>query len=264
MVPLGRFNLGQLIRMGRSGPDDDMERVMTVSDWARAEAYYWRRMLPFCGRRSVLPDPGFRLPPWTLRADTDAAGGSLVHWGYGTGAVMGEHLWCYLPWGELINSDATYWDGKRLSNKMSAWELVGPLMVLTAGVELVSNRSLIIPVDNAGSMAIYQKGWCTSCMLCTTLALAISVVASSINCRLEIIKVRRCSTLGAEAADAFSKADFIKFRRLKPLSNLNPAIVPRTLVDWVLNPVEDRELGDRLLRELGIEKNVMGHHSAFR
>ena len=41
MVPLGRFNLGQLIRMGRSGPDDDMERVMTVSDWARAEVNYW-------------------------------------------------------------------------------------------------------------------------------------------------------------------------------------------------------------------------------
>ena len=124
---------------------------------------------------------------------------------------------------------------------MSAWELVGPLMVLTAGRDLVRNRSLIIQVDNAGSVAIYQKGWCTSCMLCTTLALAISEVAAAINCRLEIKKVMRCSTLGAEAADAISKADFLKLRRLKPLSNMHPAEVPQVLVDWVKRCWENRQ-----------------------
>ena len=114
-----------------------------------------------------------------------------------------------MPWGEVINSDQLYVDGKRMSCKMSAWELLGPLLVLTAGVELVRNRSLIVMVDNSGSVAIYKKGWCTSCMLCTTLALAISEVSAAINCRLEIVKVMRCSTVGAEAADAISKADFI-------------------------------------------------------
>ena len=73
----------------------------------------------------------------------------------------------------------------------------------------------------------------------------------------------RCSTLGAEAADAISKADFLKLRRLKPLSNMHPAEVPQVLVDWVQRPVEDRELGGRLLAEMGVRKNELGHHSAF-
>ena len=263
MVPLGKYHLGQLIRMSISKVEDRMDREVEVTEWARAEVYYWSTMLPFCGRRTLLPDPDYQLPPWALTADTDAAGGTRKSRGYGAGAVLGQHWWCYLPWGEAINSGAVHSDGVRLDCKMSAWELVGPLMVLTAGRDLVRNRSLIIQVDNAGSVAIYQKGWCTSCMLCTTLALAISEVAAAINCRLEIKKVMRCSTLGAEAADAISKADFLKLRRLKPLSNMHPAKVPQILVDWVQRPVEDRELGGRLLAEMGVHKNELGHHSAF-
>ena len=101
-------------------------------------------------------------------------------------------------------------------------------------------------------------------MLCTTLALAISEVAAAINCRLEIVKVMRCSTVGAEAADAISKADFIKLRRLKPKSSLHPAPVPQVLKDWILDPVEDRSLGAQLLEELGVQRNDLGHHSSYK
>ena len=100
-------------------------------------------------------------------------------------------------------------------------------------------------------------------MLCTTLALAIAEVAAALNCRIEIKKVLRCSSVGAEAADAISKGDFLKFRRLKPRSNMNPARVPRVLEDWVQDPREDR-LGERLLKVLHMEKNMMGHYSAFK
>ena len=264
MVPQGKYHLGQLIRMSISRSEDCMEKVVEVTDWAREEASYWSTMLPFCGKRTRLPDPDFQLPPWSLTADTDAAGGTRKWWGYGSGAVLGEHWWCYLPWGDAINFGYPGQDGKRLDCRMSAWELVGPLLVLTAGLELVKNRSLIVQVDNAGSVAIYQKGWCTSCMLCTTLALAISEVAAAINCRLEIKKVMRCSTVGAEAADAISKADFIKFRGLKPGSDMDPSPVPRVLEEWVQNPREDRMLGQRLIKELGLERNILGHHSWFK
>ena len=198
LVPQGKYYLGQLIRSAIAGQDKDLDRMVTVSDWGRAEAWYWRNMLPFCGRRTLLPDPEYCLPPWTLHGNTDAAGGQRAHQGlvqqqsrgYGVGAVLGPHWWAYLPWGILINSDAVYRDGKRLDSKMSAWELLGPLLLLTAGVEMVRGKSLIIPVDNAGSVAIYRKGWCTSCMLCTTLALAISQVAAAIHCKLEIVQGR--------------------------------------------------------------------------
>jgi hypothetical protein len=263
MVPNGKYYLGQLIRISRSGPEDNMEREVRMTDWARGEAGFWRIMLSFCGGRTPLPDPDYCLPPWTMRGYTDAAGGTVSHQGYGVGGVLGEHWWFYLPWGRSINCGELSRDGGRLDCKMSAWELLGPLALITAGVELVRGRSLVIPVDNQGSVTIYQKGWCTSCMLCTTLALALSEVAASIDCKLEIVKIRRCSNKEAEAADAISKADWGRFRRLMPKSNPGAAMVPVTLSKWVEAPVEDSTLGERILKELGIERSVLGHHRSY-
>jgi hypothetical protein len=263
MVPNGKYYLGQLIRISRSGPMDSMDRQVIVSDWARSEAWFWRNMMPFCGKRTHLPDPDYCLPPRTLHGHTDAAGGTTLHVGYGVGAVLGEHWWTYLPWGTNINKGKLYKDGGRLDCKMSAWELLGPLLLLTAGVELVRDRSLVIPVDNQGSVAIFQKGWCCSCQLCTTLALAISEVSASINCKLEIVKIRRCSNVASQAADSISKANWSRFRQLMPGATPGPAEVPRTLLHWVQDPVEDPTLGERILRELGVRKNILGHHSHY-
>ena len=146
---------------------------------------------------------------------------------------------------------------------MTSWFL-GPLLVLSAGVEIVKNRSLIIPVDNYGSVVIYKKGWCSSCQLCSTLALAISEVATSINCQLEIVKIRRCANDAAEACDAISKADWNRFRRVMPHANPLPACVPKVLEAWIQSPMEDRELGQKILREMKVDRNILGIHGMFK
>ena len=264
MVPNGKFYLGQLIQVSKSIPGEDLEKVVKMTDWARAEAWYWRNVMAYCGHRTRLPDPSYCLPPWTLRAHTDAAGGSTVHLGYGAGAVLGEQWWCYLPWGDKINGSHLHSDGKRLGCKMSVLELLGPLMVLSAGVELVRGRSLVIPVDNQGSVSIYKKGWCSGCSLATTLALAISEVAASIDCKLEIVKIRRCSNGPSSAADAVSKAEWSRFRKLMPGATPGPAVVPRALARWVHSPVADRNLGQKILTELGLVRTILGHRDNFK
>ena len=263
MVPNGKFYLGQLIKVSFSESGDDMEKVVRMTEWARAEAWYWRNVMAFCGRRTRIPDPLYCLPPWTLRAHTDAAGGSRLHMGYGAGAVLGKEWWCYLPWGDSINQGRLHSDGKRLDRKMSAWELLGPLMVLTAGVELVKGKALVIPVDNQGSVSIFRKGWCTGCSLATTLALAISEVAASIDCRLEVVKIRRCSNAEASAADAISKADWSRFRLLMPGASPSPAKIPAALVSWVRHPVADRNLGEKILGEMGLIRTILGHRESY-
>ena len=88
LVPQGKYHLGQLIRMSKAGPDEDLGREIQLSDWARAEAWYWRCLLPFCARRVVLPNPDLCHPPWALHAYTNAAGGSIDNLGRGVGAVI--------------------------------------------------------------------------------------------------------------------------------------------------------------------------------
>ena len=67
----------------------------------------------------------------------------------------------------------------------------------------------------------------------------------------------------AEAANAISKADWHRFRRLMPRVSLGPVRVPRALVQWVHNPMEDHHLGERILRELGVRRSILGHHGDY-
>ena len=68
-------------------------------------------------------------------------------------------------------------------------------------------RPVRIWVDNAGSVRIWNKGYSSYCRLCTTLVKAISVVAAGLGCRVEIVKITRCSSGGAVMADKLSKGD---------------------------------------------------------
>ena len=92
---------------------------------------------------------------------------------------------------------------------------------------------------------------------------AISEVAASINCRLEIIKIQRCSNKLTEAADAISKADFRRFRRMIPGADTAPARVLTRLLSWVMGPKEDRNLAAKLLKEINVERNILGHQGMF-
>ena len=85
---LGEVSPGSADQDELSKVEDRMDREVEVTEWARAEVYYWSTMLPFCGRRTLLPDPDYQLPPWALTADTDAAGGTRKSRGYGAGAVL--------------------------------------------------------------------------------------------------------------------------------------------------------------------------------
>jgi len=40
MVPNGKFYLGQLIKVSKSNQGDDLERMVRMTDWTRAEAWY--------------------------------------------------------------------------------------------------------------------------------------------------------------------------------------------------------------------------------
>ena len=42
---------------------------------------------------------------------------------------------------------------------MSAWELLGPLLVVCTAPEKVRNKQVVAMVDNEGSVRMYNKGW---------------------------------------------------------------------------------------------------------
>jgi hypothetical protein len=209
LIPAGQFNLNYLIRA--NSESDEKAHLAMISPQLKRQLYFWWIILRTTAGWSGKPC-GMGMPAWTRECYTDAAGGTLEAVGRGVGAVSGQ-WWAYVPWSRKINCGVKAEDGKKLSRKLSALELVGPLLCVTAGAAWCHGRPVRVWVDNIGSVTIWKKGYSTRCALCTTLVKATATVPTAIGCRLEVVKIRRCSTPGAVMADCLSKADFNGFRR---------------------------------------------------
>ena len=138
---------------------------------------------------------------------------------------------------------------------MSALELLGPLLTLAAGFQWCKQMPVVVWVDNAASVHIWDKGYSTACPLSTTVVKAMNTVATAIGCTLEVKKITRCSTHGAEMADSLSKGHFLKFHDEAKRAEgfdlpLDKAWVPEQLMRWIMDPKEDEWLGDRIVEEI--------------
>ncbi len=168
--------------------------------------------------------------------------------------VVSNSWWAYVPWSKKINCGSKAEDGKKIGRKLSALELVGPLVCIAAGHEWSRNSHVRAWVDNFGSVRIWEKGYSSHCELCNTLVKAIGTVAAGIGCRFTIRKIRRRSNMGAIMADALSKANFAEFKQVAAANNLEmelePAWIPPAILHWIAKPVVDLSLGSRILEDI--------------
>ena len=126
------------------------------------------------------------------------------------------NIWTYVPWGKRINEGWTAYDGKNLSHKLSAWELLGPLLTLVAGGIKLTGKQEEVFVDNAGSVVMWRKGWSTVCDLYNTLLVAIHQLSTALACEMFVSYIGRCSNRESIAADALSKCDMSRFLENMP------------------------------------------------
>ena len=181
--------------------------------------------------------------------------------GRGTGGVIDKD-WFYIPWSKSINSGSCRVAGKKVSRKLTALELVGPLVALTNCAIGLRGHPVTIWVDNAGSVAVWNKGYSHHCLLSNTLVKAISTVAAGLGCQLCIKKITRCSNTGAVLADFLSKAMFSDFRSYASVSgwplHVAPSRTPPVLLRWIDRPHVDDLLGLRILSYLSSSVPVLG------
>ena len=150
--------------------------MMPLTQEVICQLWWWKILLPACAWRLPLPDPDRTVPAWAKDAYTDAAGGSIITKGVGSGVIV-DNWWTYLPWSDIINQGGVENRGKRLRSKLSALELVGPLLVVCCNTEELRGKPIQVHVDNSGSVEIWRKGYSSSCDLSTTLVKTIHQVA---------------------------------------------------------------------------------------
>ena len=262
LVPGGRFHVHHIIRA--AGVSQNKNDVCTMNNPLKGQLEFWSLMLRVCSGAVNIPDPDAGIPPWAWEVFTDASGGGLdangLRSGRGIGAVAAG-WWAYVPWSRTICRGPLMADGRRLNRKMSALELIGPLLVVSAGFNQCLGRPVRVWVDNAGSVGIWKKGYSTNCELCTTIVLATATIAAGLGCWLEVSKISRCSNAGADMADALSKADFGRFWATNNSEGFNcslePSWVPVNLLAWLESPCVDEGLGARILGEIGLRADLL-------
>ena len=264
LIPAGKFNIDYI--MGALAESSSADSI-TLSGDCKRQLAFWEAAVIACNGGLSIPETEDSLPPWALNAYTDAAGGTLDSLGRGTGGVLGDR-WFYVPWSTGVNGGFVRVDGKKVGRKLTALELIGPLIALVAFADECRRWPVNIWVDNAGSVGVWRKGYSNYCRLCTTLVKAISVVAAGLGCRVAVQKITRCSNRGAVIADMLSKARFgeaaLLARRDGHRWQPEPARVPGVLLDWVAAPRPDDDLGHRLLIHLAASGvPVLGYSHEF-
>ena len=73
--------------------------------------------------------------------------------------------WYYIPWAKRVNAGKWEVDGKKVGRKLTALELVGPLVFLVAGRRLVRGKNLKVWIDTRvrwqfGRKVIVQSAGC--------------------------------------------------------------------------------------------------------
>lgn len=242
LIPAARFNVNHIMRwLALSNLSD---RV-AISEECKKQLQFWRDMLLTCNQRMTIPDTISEPPPWAINVYCDAAGGTLSEGGRGSGGVCGP-LWYFCHWPHTINSGRTRWQGKKVGRKLTALELMGPLIFLCCAPDAFRRQQAVFWIDNAGSVAVWEKGYSPHCTMSTVIVKAIATVAAGIGCTVTLKKITRCSNTGAKLADLLSKSDFQGFFTTADVAGWqltqDPLPIPLSLIRWLSEPSGDIEL----------------------
>ena len=248
LIPESKYHISELLRMNNISEDGN--HVIVITRKFKRQAKWWIPFIRLAGEGLPIPPSHNVCPPDALIADSDAAGGSL-RGRPGCGIVFGR-AWSVVSWPDYVNRNDKCICGSGFKHKLTFLELVGHLLHVTVFPEVVLDRSIATNIDNSGTVVVADKGRSTRCQLTDCLVNTINHVAVALGTRAYVRKIRRCSTAKAEAADALSKNDLERFRRLVPDSEELPRVVPRSVLTWLQKPYVDFDLGRKIVAELKV------------
>ena len=228
--------------------DDPTPVVVTKGMVSQAE--WWIEQIHMMMEHPApIPDPMGGEKSTRLTIFPDAAGGKGAP-GTGYGAVVWTWPRVYVChyWPEAVRTGATA-EGEELANKLYFLESVAILAGLLADVDKVRNSAVAVFTDNAACVTGFKKKHSHELLGWSALKAA-NEVAHGLNATLAVEKVRRCSVVGAAAADALSKGDLQAGLDFMEYARPEPGFTSRTMLKWLSRPVPTRVLGPAILLEL--------------
>ena len=236
---------------GSKGEVKDGRARVKCSANLKSQAGWWIRRILSAEAAGDLPIPmHFDIPPaHHISLYPDASGGGTKSFKNGIGCVFDvwPRVYSYCMYPDLIRLGIPTRMGHLLSNKLTFLEGSAALLGMTMCPELLLNNTIYIYSDNAGLVQAYEKGSCR-CMYTYSILLAIRALARSLNSKVIIVKIKRCSESFSTMADLLSKGLLSEAKELMEDSVCGNH--SSTFVNWLSDPVPTRGLGLAIITEL--------------
>ena len=258
----GRWERGFILHAIANSPNHN---AMVECDGPTiSQCHWWIRNIMASTVHSPIPDPHTWRELHCLNYYPDASGGANLSVGGGIGGVMQynkEALYLYMQHSNLIKSNSKNYLNERLGSKLTFLEAVGALAGPCAMPEQVRGRTVVIHVDNAGTVFCHKRAY-SRCPYAYSILLALEVVSTSLNCRVFLKKTPRCSGRYQTIADLLSKG---KFPEAWDLMGRNVLMeVPRTLLKYMQWPTRTRTLGNSIIQEMQRSTMVLEPEPEFK
>ena len=254
-----KFERGFILEALRSIPDvirhsqvvKDKRARVVCSKNLKSQCAWWIRRIWAAKEAGNLPIPFHHalVPSCHVALYPDAAGAGDKEYKKGVGCVMDLYprVFMYMMYPDLMRLGLRTRQGHSSTNKMCFLEGCAAMIGLLMCPELLCNQTIYIYSDNAGLVGSFRKG-SSHCMYTYSLLLAMRAVARSLNSRVIIKKVGRCSSTMSTIADLLSKGFLREAEEL--MGDSVWGNFSSTFTHWMSDPFPTRGLGLAIVMEL--------------
>ena len=159
----------------------------------RADLTWWRTAIKRGVMGVPIPLPADSVPGCKVEVFPDAAGPSKGSISRGLGWVVLPNLWAYSCWPGWLTRESEIGPTViqhgfkiRFTNKLSWMESLGPLWAITGLGNQCTGRTLLVWVDNIGTVGAFNKGYSTRCLFLNAVVSAAATVCKGLGTKLVV------------------------------------------------------------------------------
>ena len=261
-----RFQLVKLLGAFTNAPDSS--RI--IPGQLKDDLWIWKKCIRAGASGFPLSDPVCGPPITAVRFISDAAG-AAYDWtsgscqnltkpgdrGVASVGFDGEHVFYAggLKWPFGLMSKHKDVRGRFWGGKSAALECVGLLLPFLTKPQLLTNRYVLLYVDNISLIYAWEKKYCKNDEETSLLIRCLHVLESFLECKVYVEHVKRMSTPEAVLVDHLSRESSTTTADLQAIEHLHWHAPRGTLVEWLSRPILNWKLYNLLLKDV---RELMG------
>ena len=147
-------------------------------------------------------------------------------------------------------------DLKAAGSKTTTLELIGWFLPLFHCIHLIKDSHIFLECDNLAAVLAFDRGRSKKDRWASTILTAIMEICLHFNIYLHVAHIKRCTSAPSRYADWLSRDDKKGRDLIKKMNATTTFGFPPSLLAWFENPVDDVDLGSRLIFDFKVKLNV--------